>query len=139
MGRQWPGLGERINQRIRELGFKNAAQFADAKGWRITYIYKWAGGTTPDRENLEKLAKDLGVHPAWLLFGDAVKPLLRRTLACLVALSLSWGHAHGATTGCEDCALSEAIRRRLRHGWRRGRLHLLQSGRGFTGLAGCAA
>lgn len=89
--RKWPGLGERIAQRVRELGFRNLAQFADAKGYRITYIYKWAGGATPDRSNLERLAKDLDVHPAWLLFGDEITPLLRgvKTLAVGLALLLA--------------------------------------------------
>jgi len=65
---------------IQERGFKNVAQFADAIGVRITYAYKWAGGTTPERENLEKLAAFFKVSPAWLLFGDDVprEPLRRR-------------------------------------------------------------
>ena len=67
---QWPGLGDRIRQKIRELGHENAAQFADAKGYRVTYVYKWISGTLPSRDNLLRLAKDLRVSPAWLLFGD---------------------------------------------------------------------
>jgi transcriptional regulator with XRE-family HTH domain len=88
MAKQWPGFTERLQQSIREAGYRNAAQFADAKGIRITYVYKWLGGTTPDRENLERLATHLGVSPAWLLFGDdvekAVRPIVLRALAWLV-------------------------------------------------------
>lgn len=77
MGR-WPELAKRIRQRIGELGYKNPAQFADAKGYRITYVYKWAGGVTPDRTTLERLARDLCVTPEWLLFGDVVYDRNRR-------------------------------------------------------------
>ena len=64
MASQWPGFKERAEGCIKALGYKNAAQFADAKGYRITYIYKWLGGTTPDRENLERLAADFGAASA---------------------------------------------------------------------------
>jgi hypothetical protein len=69
---KWDGLAERIRQRIAELGYKNAAEFADRKHYRITYVYKWIAGTTPDRPTLEKLAQDLATTPEWLLFGDVV-------------------------------------------------------------------
>lgn len=130
MPRNWPGLGERIQQRIAALGFKNPAQFADAKGYRITYIYKWAAGTTPDRANLERLAKDLEVHPAWLLFGDEIRPLVRsvkKALACLLAAtaiggvlvapaSAHLGDAAGAQT--DERHYVNLRRRRYRPWWR---------------------
>lgn len=126
MPRNWPGLEQRIKERVAALGFKNLAQFADAKNYRITYIYKWAAGTTPDRENLERLAKDLEVHPAWLLFGDEVQPLLRRAkkaLACLVgALALATsvpGSAEPLRAGVSAPETRHYVKRRRKttHRW----------------------
>jgi len=99
--RQWPGFEKRLIESIRAAGFPNVAQFADAKGYRITYAYKWARGMTPDPENLRRLAADLGVTVGWLLNGDEVNkapipPHKRggRKLGCLVAaLGLWWGTA----------------------------------------------
>lgn len=90
---QWPGLSQRLRQRIADLGFKNPSVFADQKHYRVTHIHKWLGDTTPSRENLERLAKDLHVSAAWLLFGDTngvdkapVPPTKRgRRLRCMVA------------------------------------------------------
>jgi hypothetical protein len=59
---------------IKRLGYKNPSHFADAKRYRITYVYKWLNGTTPDPDNLFRLAKDFNVNPAWLLFGDSYAP-----------------------------------------------------------------
>lgn len=96
MGKQWPDFGDRLARLIHEKGYKNAAQFADAAGIRITYVYKWLGGTIPERENIEMLASKLDVAPAWLLFGDEVdrtaRPMkrARKALVCLLgALSLT--------------------------------------------------
>jgi hypothetical protein len=61
--RIWPGLAERIEKRIVELGYENAARFADAKHYRVTYVYKWIAGTTPDPPTLDRLAKDLDTTP----------------------------------------------------------------------------
>lgn len=128
MPRNWPGLGERIKQRVEDLGFKNIAQFADAKGYRITYAYKWAAGTTPDRENLERLARDLQVHPAWLLFGDEILPLVRRAkkaLACLVGGLLLGASVQASAAplpaveraSCEKDYVKARRRRRNLMGW----------------------
>ena len=73
---EWPGLGERIRQRIRELGMvtpsgkADIATFTTTHGYVITGFYKWLTNTTPERETLLRLARDLEVSPAWLLFGD---------------------------------------------------------------------
>jgi hypothetical protein len=100
---KWPGLQERLRQCIAEQGYKNPAQFADAKHYRITMLYKWLDDTTPNLDNLERLARDLGVSAAWLLFGNAsgvnkapARPRKRgrQGLACLVAalgLTTGWG------------------------------------------------
>lgn len=98
----WPGLGERIKQRIQALGYKNPAQFAEARRIRIQYIYRWISGATPDRENLEQLAKELEVAPPWLLFGDEVpmKPTrrIRKALVgLLLGLLVGSSLAHDAT------------------------------------------
>ena len=36
----------------------------------MTYVYKWLHGACPAPETLNRLAKDLHVSAAWLLFGD---------------------------------------------------------------------
>src|SRR5262245_2011775 len=76
---KWPGLGDRIRERIVALGFTtkdgsaDVQRFALAKGYLPNYLYRWGTDTTPDRDNLLRLAKDLECSPAWLLFGVEVK------------------------------------------------------------------
>ena len=103
MGKEWPGFGERLGKLIREKGYKNAAQFADDAGIRITYVYKWLSGTIPERENLIRLGAIFDVSPAWLQWGDEVarEPLRRRAkkvLACLLAALLGISTGSVATT-----------------------------------------
>jgi transcriptional regulator with XRE-family HTH domain len=76
---QWPGLGDRIKQRLVELGYTQANGKPDILGFSLkhfytaTYMYKWLNaGVMPSRETIERLAKDLNVSPSWLLFGDDV-------------------------------------------------------------------
>lgn len=135
MGKQWPGFAERLQECIRAAGYKNAAQFADASGIRITYVYKWLGGTTPDRENLEKLARLLGVAPAWLLFGDEVdkappRPRVRQVLASLLVMLTTMGMVpngseakQGPTLSPGHVDLRDYVKFRYRRWWhRRGTL-----------------
>lgn len=124
---QWPGFGKRLVESIHKAGFPNVAQFADAKGYRITYAYKWASGTTPDPENLIRLTKDLGVSLEWLLRGDEVSkvpvpPRKRgaRKIGCLVAALVfgttgmvpAWAEPHGLTPLAADTSY-----RKLRRYW----------------------
>ena len=103
---QWPGLGERIRQRLVELGYKQANGKPDVLGFSLKhsyipmYVYKWANaGVMPSQENVERLARDLNVSAPWLLFGGEVDkapaaPRKRgRALRCLVAAPLLVGIA----------------------------------------------
>lgn len=73
---RWPGFGDRVRQRLLALGYvrpdgqAHISRFTTEKGYVITLFYKYLDNTTPDRENLLRLARDLQVSPAWLLFGD---------------------------------------------------------------------
>src|SRR5258706_12601420 len=73
----WPGFGQRVRQRLRELGYvrpdggEDISTFTVKKGYVVTLFYKYLSNTTPSRENLLRLANDLDVRPSWLLFGDA--------------------------------------------------------------------
>lgn len=109
---QWPGLGDRIRQRLVELGYKQANGKPDVLGFSLKhsylpmYLYKWANaGVMPSRENVERLAKDLNVSAPWLLFGDEVSrapipPRKRgvRRVGCLVAALLGMTLGTSATT-----------------------------------------
>lgn len=74
---KWPGIGKRIRERFHALGYvkddgrADVIRFALDHRYVHTYVYKWLDDTTPSRDNLYRLARDLGVSPAWLLFGDA--------------------------------------------------------------------
>jgi len=76
---EWPGFGKRVRQRLRELGYvrpdgsEDISAFTVKKGYIVTLFYKYLTHTTPSRENLIRLANDLGVTPAWLLFGEDVQ------------------------------------------------------------------
>jgi hypothetical protein len=72
----WPGFGERVREQLRKLGYvrpdgsEDISRFTVKHGYVITAFYKWMDTTTPTRENLLKLARDLQCSPSWLLFGD---------------------------------------------------------------------
>jgi transcriptional regulator with XRE-family HTH domain len=85
--KKWPGIGDRILEGLRRLGYASergklgvdVMRFSAEHGYTITYLYRWLGGTaTPDRDNLFRLARDLKVEPAWLLFGDEKPPKIKR-------------------------------------------------------------
>ncbi len=73
---QWRGFGQRVRQRMRALGYVRAdgsediSRFTLENRYVVTLFYKYLTNTTPSRENLLRLAKDLEVSPGWLLFGD---------------------------------------------------------------------
>ena len=85
---KWPGVGERIRQRLIAVGYEkngrpDILRFCMEKKFFPTYAYKWANASVlPERENLLRLAECLGVSPSWLLFGEppqvATPPLKRK-------------------------------------------------------------
>ena len=77
---QWPGIGERIKATLVKKGyFKNGrpdiSGFALDHRWVPATIYRWCNSDVlPERENLLKLAEQLGVSAQWLLFGGEPPP-----------------------------------------------------------------
>jgi hypothetical protein len=78
---KWQGIGNRIRQRLRELGYWNSRtgradvlRFSLDHRYVAGYVYKWLGDTVPDPENILRLAKDLQCSPAWLLLGEEGGP-----------------------------------------------------------------
>ncbi len=53
------------------------ARFCLERDYRPQYIYAWLKGRLPRSGHLERLAGDLGVSPAWLMFGEQDVPLAR--------------------------------------------------------------
>jgi hypothetical protein len=83
----YPGLGERIGRRLIELGYvqKNGRpdvlRFAADHGYVSSYLYTWMGKTTPEYQNLRRLAADLRVELGWLGFGDDAREIPKTSLA----------------------------------------------------------
>jgi hypothetical protein len=73
----YPGLGDRITRRLIELGYiqktgkPDVLRFAAEHGYVASYLYTWIGQTTPEYQNLRRLAADLRVELGWLGFGEA--------------------------------------------------------------------
>jgi hypothetical protein len=95
---KWPGVGQRIEQRLRELGYwkgdhPDVIRFSLDHRYVPQFLYKWLkDGITPSRENLLRLQQDLKAPAPWILFGDEVnQPPIpprkrgRKGLACLLA------------------------------------------------------
>lgn len=64
--------GERIRDRLQELGMSNAA-LARAVGIASPSVHAWVSGnsSTITGENLLNAARTLGVSPYWIMFGEA--------------------------------------------------------------------
>lgn len=72
---KFPGVGERVRQRLEALGYwkegrPDVARFCEEKGYLPQYLYAWLKDRVPGYENLRRLAEDLQVSTAWLLLGD---------------------------------------------------------------------
>jgi hypothetical protein len=68
----WPGIGDRIAQRLQELGYPSVEAFTQQRHYSLGLFYKWIGeAVAPKRANLLRLARDLKVPLRWLLFGTA--------------------------------------------------------------------
>jgi transcriptional regulator with XRE-family HTH domain len=69
------GIEERIRSRLQALGYwkggrADVGRFCVERGYLPQYVYAWLKGRVPQAEKLIRLAADLEVPPAWLLFGD---------------------------------------------------------------------
>ncbi len=70
------GIGQRIVQRLRTLGYwKNGrpdvSRFARERGYLSQSLYLWLkDAAAPSLDNLRRLAGDLGVSAEWLTFGS---------------------------------------------------------------------
>lgn len=72
---RFPGVGDRIRQRLRELGYwkgdrPDVARFCIERGYITQVVYSWLKNTVPSYDNLMKLSSDLAVSPGWLLLGE---------------------------------------------------------------------
>src|SRR5260370_8853483 len=72
-----PGIADRLREKMRERGYwleskdrPAAMRFAEEKGYDLLSVLKWLDGLQPSWDNLYRLAVDLKVTPAWLLFGE---------------------------------------------------------------------
>lgn len=76
---KYPGLGERLRQRIHQLGYSRAdnsidtLRFCREYAYTPTNVYAWYQDRSPDKY-LDRLAKDLGVTKGWLCFGEGEPP-----------------------------------------------------------------
>jgi hypothetical protein len=81
----YPGLGERIARRLIELGYvqksgrPDVLRFAAEHRYIASYLYTWIGQTTPEYQNLLRLAADLRVELGWLGFGEAARDIPRHS------------------------------------------------------------
>jgi hypothetical protein len=72
--RPWPGLAERLNQRIREryASVEDFTKAFPASRYKLGLVYRWiTGQVPPSNENLFRLARDLELPMRYLLFGTA--------------------------------------------------------------------
>src|SRR5437667_12560287 len=71
---RFPGVGQRVRQRLRALGYwkdgrPDVGRFCGERDYRPQYLYAWLGHRIPTYDNLARLARDLEVPPAWVMFG----------------------------------------------------------------------
>jgi hypothetical protein len=69
---RYPGIGDRIRQRLRELGYWKAeradvSKFCTEKGYLTQSVYGWMKGVIPSYDNLVRLARDLETTPEYIL------------------------------------------------------------------------
>jgi hypothetical protein len=68
-GDDYPGLGGRLRAKIMEH-YGSINRFVVTRGYSHVYVYRWFKGMVPSYPYVIRLAHDLDVTPAWLLFGD---------------------------------------------------------------------
>ena len=71
---RFPGVGQRVRQRLRALGYwkdgrPDVGRFCSERDYRPQYLYAWLGDRIPTYDNLARLARDLEVPPEWVMFG----------------------------------------------------------------------
>jgi len=69
------GFGDRVHERLVALGYvkrdkPDVSRFCREMDYRPQYVYAWLKGRLPRLGSLERLASDLEVSPAWLMFGE---------------------------------------------------------------------
>ena len=69
------GISERIRGRLHALGYwkggrPDVYRFCLENRYLPQSVYAWLKDRVPTSESLIRLGMDLGVPPAWLLFGD---------------------------------------------------------------------
>ncbi len=72
--RTFAGPGSRIRARLHTLGYWRrpaVLRFCAEKEYRPRYLYAWLKNRVPSPENLRRLAHDLDVSMAWIMFGAA--------------------------------------------------------------------
>lgn len=114
----YENVGERMKERLLALGYVTAegtphiARFIREYRYDSRYFYRWANkGATPAGENLERLAQDLGVTRAWLLFGDEGTPKRRRRhMLASAILALTIGGVLGQAAPSLGYASADALR-----------------------------
>ena len=72
---RFPGLGSRLSDRLRVLGFwkderPDVGRFCREKGYRPQYVYAWLKDRVPGYDNLRRLATDLDVPVVWFVAGE---------------------------------------------------------------------
>jgi hypothetical protein len=87
-GLTFPGIGARIKQRVKELGYKNVGDFARDKKLDKGSVYAWAEEKRSLSDgSLALLEKHLEVPWQWLVIGDEGEAALQKWRASGVAPS----------------------------------------------------
>jgi len=84
------GFGDRVHRRLVGLGYvkrdkPDVSRFCRERDYRPQYVYAWLKGRLPRAGYLERLAGDLQVSPAWLMFGEQSAQMAE------VRASMAWG------------------------------------------------
>jgi PAS domain S-box-containing protein len=88
--KKFPGLGDRIRLRLRELGYwkrgrADVLRFCHEQRYRPQYVYAWLKDRVPTYENLQRLAADLGTSMPWIMFGHEDGAVARRQVIEMAA------------------------------------------------------
>jgi len=66
---------------VQKNGRPDVLRFAADHGYVSSYLYTWMGKTTPEYQNLRRLAADLRVELGWLGFGDDAREIPKTSVA----------------------------------------------------------